>query len=97
MPLNITVCKRDVFFVVDESDSMQSSQSTVLNFVKSVVSNFDIGQDKTLVALGTFASDYYTRFDLDDHLTLYYVTRAIDQVLDIFSVSYNGFELNCSM
>ena len=74
---------RDIIFVLDESSSMQSNESAIQDFVKSVVSNFDIGT-KTLVSVGTFSNSFTTRFDLDDHMDLTSLNQAIDNVIYIY-------------
>ena len=66
--LNFLACGGvfDVAFIVDTSGSVASHFNTLITFVTKFIDKFDIGVDRTHVALLTFNDDAYVRYRLND-------------------------------
>jgi len=56
----VAACTADIAFVIDNSENIRNNNNwrLVLNFVKSVIQDFTIGQQATRVAVIDFGIDY---------------------------------------
>jgi Mg-chelatase subunit ChlD len=71
----------DIVFVLDSSGSVgQANYQKMLQFVKSMASNFPIGSDKVRIGVETFSSRPYTEFNLNKNLDHASVATAIDHI-----------------
>lgn len=67
-------------FLLDGSDDTSAAFPVMKNFVQTVVEAFDIGEDKTRVAVAQYSSDQETNFYLNSYTGKTDVLDAIRQV-----------------
>ena len=68
-------------FVLDASGSIGSLNfNKIKGFVKDVVNGYDIGPDKTRIAVVKFSTSVRREFDLDDFTTKEQVLDAVDKI-----------------
>ncbi|XP_045162870.2 uncharacterized protein LOC123527468 [Mercenaria mercenaria] len=78
-------CNRDIVFVLDSSGSVGSSNfGRVLNFVKDIVRQLNIGPTKAQVAMATFSSQTTVNWYLNRH------TSKQDLLTAVGNVSYHS-------
>ena len=68
LPLLFTVCKAvaDVAFIVDSSGSIgRSNWAKMLEFIKEMVKAFNVGADKTHIAVVAYSTDAKVEFKFD--------------------------------
>ncbi|XP_069136986.1 cartilage matrix protein-like isoform X4 [Argopecten irradians] len=71
----------DVYFLLDSSSSIrQSDNIKQLEFVKDVVTMFDIGENKTRIGISTFSHKYHQEFNFQSYYNKDDLLRAIDKV-----------------
>ena len=69
----------DVGFVVDSSGSVSEHFKTIQGFVKKIIDGFDVGIDKTHVALMTFSNEAHLQFTLTDSYNGEEVKEFVDR------------------
>lgn len=72
--------QRDIVFLLDGSDDTQTVFSVMRNFVQTVVEAFDVGEDKTRVAVVQYSSDQQTHFNLNTYTGKQDVLAALQQI-----------------
>ena len=71
----------DLLFLLDESGSVgRTNHELALEFMKSVVSFYDISDDGTRVAVVSFSSGAGVEFYFDEHSKLRQVQKAINKI-----------------
>lgn len=84
----------DVLFLLDSSSSIHRNDfKKQLNFVKTIVSAFDIGPEKTTVGVSTFSDDFRLVFNLNDFTTKEDILGAVDNVPYLRGGTDTGFAL----
>ena len=78
----------DVAFIVDSSGSVGDNFKTIKTFVKKFIDGFDIGLDKTHVALVTFSDQAKTEFGLVDSTDASIVKQFVDRVKHVGGETY---------
>jgi len=73
-------CAKDMIIMVDESISMRRIESTVMQFLKSLISSLNIGPSASLVSMATFADDVTDRWDLDTYTDKQALLNALGRV-----------------
>eukprot|EP00062_Callorhinchus_milii_P019991 gi/632975158/ref/XP_007904071.1/ PREDICTED: LOW QUALITY PROTEIN: collagen alpha-3(VI) chain [Callorhinchus milii] len=69
--------KRDVVFLIDGSEKMRSSFSSVQSFISRVVEKLDVGSDKVRVSVVQYSDDPRPEFLLNSHSSKQDVMDAI--------------------
>lgn len=93
---SVSVCgpgtKADVLFLLDTSGSVGSSDfSMLLEFVRSVLEEWDIGQDQIRIGVLKFSTDTEIEFQLDEY-------DDKDSLLDAVSgIDYTAGDTNTGM
>ena len=68
-------------FLLDKSGSVkQENFNKMLQFVKDVASNFDIGPNDVQVGVDTFSTSFNSEFTLGQYGTKTDVANAVDQI-----------------
>ncbi|XP_067891970.1 collagen alpha-3(VI) chain-like [Heterodontus francisci] len=69
--------KRDIVFLVDESDKVRAAFPSVKNFISKVVDNLDVESDKVRVSVAQYSDNPRISFLLNTYATKNDVKRAI--------------------
>ena len=73
--------KADIVFLLDKSGSVgQSNFNKMLEFVKDVSSNFDIGPNDVQIGVDTFSTSFSTEFTLGKFADKHGVSAAVDRI-----------------
>ena len=73
--------KADIAFILDSSGSIgQTNYNKMLDFVKDVVNQFDIGSNKIRVATEIFSDRTYVQFNFNKYMTKAPLTQAISNI-----------------
>ena len=73
--------KADIVFLLDKSGSVgQSNFNKMLEFVKDVSSNFDIGPNDVQIGVDTFSSSFSSEFTLGRFGNKNGVSNAVDHI-----------------
>ncbi|XP_061197993.1 uncharacterized protein LOC133206079 [Saccostrea echinata] len=71
----------DIVFVLDSSGSIRKPNfDKMINFVKDMVRNFDIGPNKIRIGVETFSSRPYQEFQLNSHMDKASLLSALDKI-----------------
>lgn len=89
-----TVCKDtpgDVFFLSDSSESISAEEyQTMKDFMKSVISKFDIGQSEMHVGVMQFSTNQKLVFPLNRYYSKEEMSKAIDDMQQMNKVTHTG-------
>ena len=86
-------CQADVVLAIDRSGSMSGEYNTVLNFVKTIVSGFELSNNQKRVGIIVF-TDYASievSEDQSNYAMIMILTVTIIQILRIITIVINVF------
>ena len=73
--------KADIVFLLDKSGSVgQSNFNKMLEFVKDVSSDFDIGPNDVQIGVDTFSTSFNAEFTLGRFVNKNCVSNAVDHI-----------------
>ncbi len=80
--ISVASCDQgDIVFLLDSSGSIQRNNwQTVLNFVKSIVQNYNIGPNSVRIGIAMFGNDVEPVFHLDRFTSQSEILSAIDRI-----------------
>ena len=86
-----------MIFIIDESNSQMSSRTEILDFLVDVIGDMIIGDQRTRIALATYASYARKQFDLNEYHNKYDIQAALKTINFIGGISNTHTGLDFAM